>query len=250
MSFDSQSKGQLAFTAWIEKFTLKDGRIPPDLLNAFTNCGFVARQTTLADTLAVDAILEFSSSTVLGTDLDCLPIDWSHREVRQGKYTGLLYVNYETIVWLEQGVVLRPSDSYLFAYFTEADEETKTVWSVVDKPFFPRFLAVEVPGQVTSVQNNSELFASSFDTSYTGNQAVIRLYFSESEEDYARFLDIAEALNDGKEVEIPAYKYKFVIASRETRFDIGTILTVIGAILGSGVLMRFWVWFRSRKFQK
>ena len=249
LRFDADSKGELTFTVWAEKSSLKGGRVAPELLAAIQNCGFNARQNFLADTVVVDAIFEFSSVTALGTNLDCLPTDWLNREVTQTKDVGLIYTTYRITIRLEQKVAMLECDIVLHNVLGNPKVCTKGLY-LLPQPFFPLLLTVEVPGKIVSVDNYSEVQGSKYKTSYEDNRVEITNTYDDSEEDLNdKYEPLRELLNDGKDVDIPVYRYGFVITSREARFEIGTIATIVGALFGSGVLVQILVWLRSRRSQ-
>jgi hypothetical protein len=246
LRFDEDGKGQLTFTV---RHNLDNG-IPEPLFVAIQNCGFFARQSRHADGTLLDAIYEFSNSAVLGANLDCLPADWTHREVKFASEIGLLYTTYQATIWLEQKAVYQPAFSLVQRYFpaeNKEDEESELQYTY-DDPFFPMHLDIEVPGSIVSIDSESDITGYRIESNFTLNQGSIELLpIENSGERTAKFDPILGKLNAGKYIEdIPVDRYKLVITSRVARYEIGTLTAVLGALFGSGILVQIVVWVRSR----
>lgn len=249
LKFNQDASGQLTFQVRVLKKGLRGESIPKSLIEAINACGFQGRQTNRPDEIFVDSISNFENSTVMATNLDCLPSDWSRREVALTSDKGLFYTNYITTVWLEQPAAARRGDSAMLAYLNDSDagdDDMNDLTSV--KPLFPLRLSIDVPGRVIGIDNLSAIPGSKASTAYAQNHASIELNWDENDKTRdARILPVIEAINAQENIEIPVDRYKFVIHSHEARFEIGTIVTLVGALFGSGILVQLIAWLRNRR---
>jgi hypothetical protein len=64
---------------------------------------------------------------------------------------------------------------------------------------------------------------------------------------WKRFAGLPEALDRGEARKIPTLKYKFVIVSEKSEIQPQTVIALVGALFGSGVLVQLIRWLLARR---
>jgi hypothetical protein len=268
LAFADDSRGQVTFR--IAESEKGIGTITPGVIAEIENCGFAARAFRRDGRVVVDTQYDFDSQTIMNSNLDCLPTDWSRRDVSLVTAKGLLFTRYTTTVWFQQPTVIRHGNSELkkatsgsIAPVVRPKEEPVRITGRVlaadekppapawekSEPFFPLELTVRVPGEIDSVSTDGTDLAAA---ALRADQAVDEATNQATVEGIAKpgwtlayrkafdnKLDgIVAALARGEKRAIPLYSYKVVIKSSVSNVELSTLLALLGLLFGSGLIGR------------
>jgi hypothetical protein len=260
LRFEPDRSGQINFQLSADREGLKDSRMPQSLIDEIKDkCHFVSDDTLRGDTVHIQAQLKFDNAAEMATDVDCLPLDWTRKDITITRSDGLFATRYTTTIRIEQPALAR--STVLRRYFDDEDgnSDSATRSNPDDDNdyerslfLFPKWLELTVPGEVKRIDNQSDMLGMHFTTAMTDDLATISLD-QQSEADREKLGDkldaIADRLNRGEQAAIPDYVYKFVVTSSVAKVEIGTITTILGALFGSGALValvKFVLWLRNR----
>jgi hypothetical protein len=215
-------------------------------------CGFEGRQSLRGDRYIIDAYYVFNDAGVMATNLDCLPLDWTKREITTTRSSNFWRTRYTTTIWLEQPVLANTSN--LKRYFDDGEnsDHQDSSEDEYDSPdlLFPMELKLRVPEKVVSVTDESDLMGLlSVRTATLDDTAEIIMKPVETGNDaVGKQIDaLRDALNRGEERPIPSLRYKFVVISQKSELQLSTVIALVGALFGSGALVQLIRWLMARR---
>ena len=249
LRFKSDQSGELTMTVHVAKAFLPGGKIPAKLIKDIQACQFNGRPTERVDHFVVDVAMRFADISSMAQDVDCLPTDWVHREIVMTRETGLFYNTYVATIWFELPLVLYRRGA-MQPYLPQLKDDAPQYRGTL-VPLFPVHLTVDMPANVTLIANQSKIDSFKIDTITQGNVATIDLTSVKGNEDRARKIsNLIRELEHEPTLKVPTEIYKFEIRSREAKYELGTIGTlmgVIGTLFGSGVLVQLVGYLRKRR---
>lgn len=245
LQFAANGAGDLSIRTLIADEIFDDEAARQRVVKGFEDCGFAASLVHRGKKYVLETYAKFE-----GTDLDrffqCLPFDWTRREVRLTTDTSLLYKKYRTLVLLEQPIAIRPSESNLRALFdTEPVDDDSYV---PNELLFPLNLSVTAPGRVVEIIDRSTVVGGKARHSFIDNVATVDLTLPrDGDERSERLENMVARLARQSDPKPPLERYEFEIRSREARFDLTTMTTLAVIVFGSGLLAPLVAWIRRRR---
>lgn len=211
-------------------------------------CGLTAKKADRTAQFRFDASLNFSNLQTLQASLDCFPADWKKRQIDFAVSESFWSTDYEATIWLEQPLLVLGNgelERYLPAKGSRAGHMGPPGLSMM-----PLELSVEMPANVTSIENFSAIKNANITQDRKGNVATIKLNYKE-----AGPLSIAEAKINGMPdysagASVPSDRYHFTVHARRSKFEIGSIgwlISLFGLVFGSGIGVQIFNWIKVRK---
>lgn len=257
VAFKPKGEGEITFLVRADTKGLPSERIPDSLIAEVSECGFNGKQMRRGGEVLADAYFKFTDAVAMARAIDCLPLDWTKRDIAMVEETGLLYKTYTATVWLEQPSVA--ISSVLTDHFNRARAASR---GSKDEPegddvaewgqsiqLLPLELSVVMPGGDLEVRQESKVIGATLHHTIQSNRAEIVMKL-DGDKRNAVLDPVVDALNSGEKREIPNDVYKVTITSREARFELGTLGTlasVLGLLFGSGVLVQLFKWIGERR---
>jgi hypothetical protein len=226
-------------------------KIPDGLANDIGACGIAATTAERSKNYRIDASLKFVDPQSLQASIDCFPADWSKRQIDIAVTENFWSTDYTATVWLEQPQLVRSNGAFEPYYPAKG----KRVGQFVSPLMYmlPLNLAIEMPANITEIENFSALHHGKVSSASDGNVAKIDLAFEQEAFGDDALAKIAKLLNDGGEAKIPVQRYHFVIHAKRNKFEIGSIgwlISLFGLIFGSGIGIQVFGWVKARKAAK
>lgn len=222
--------------------------IPPDLARDIANCGLKSTRAERSDHFRIDAILKFDDQQTLKAALDCFPLDWSKPKVTLSTSDNFWSTDYTATIWFEQPLLVVGNGRLEAYYPARGGRASQFVAPLIS--MVPLELEVDMPTNVTGIEDLSDLHNANVSLSQQGNLATISVQFEDDRHSDPAILKTSQSLADGANVPIPTDRYKFVIKASKSKFEIGSlgiILSLLGFLFGSGVGIQGFKWLRSRR---
>jgi hypothetical protein len=248
LHFKPDGSGEIAFELTAPRHAVPAKGVPDSLIEDVQKCGFVGRPSRRGNRFIVDATEKFENATMMATNVDCLPVDWTRSDMVITRSSNLWRTRYTTTVWFEQPVFSNSSN--LSRYFSASDEDDGASTDLYGHTLllFPLDLTIMVPEKVVRIENKSDLLGLASHMAMRDDVAEITL---ESPQDNARFWKqfdrLSDALERGENPKIPTLRYKFVVISEKNEIQLQTIIALIGALFGTGILVPLVRWLLARR---
>lgn len=237
--FDADRKG--AFTA-SGSTTLSDTEIA-DIDNSSTasdvklfqkkmdDCGFKTASYVKSNEMKLDVRAAFESPEELSSMIGCAPVSWKEFDISVERQQGVFYTTFITHFLMRQ------------PRFHAADESGNV--NAANITDVPRKLYFSVPGSVDDIANLSSIAGLKIDVQRRDEETVFVESTASVEAAKERANQLAEVqkkwtagtVNAGNIAEQGTDQLEFKITSHENKFALQDILSVIGIIFGSGLLL-------------
>jgi hypothetical protein len=246
--FDDERRGSFSASAFVpimktrgESDIMRTEKIPLEqsIEKKVKDCGLPARTFRRDGKVHVDINTSFASPDQLEKSLACLPGMGDGARIESRRDEGWFRSTYVTTIRLEG-----PRTKVDFG----EQGKRATVYGIGP---FPRELALTVPGTIGEIHSDTDILGADLKAEQSGTSEARAILTERAD---------AEALREGlrKKVQadvdagkvdaanvsrLPPSVYAVTVTSHQWRFGLQEILSVLGALFGSGFLLQF---LRSR----
>lgn len=196
-----------------------------------TDCGFKTASYVKRPEMKLDVRASFESPEELSSMIGCTPISWKEFDISVERQQGVFYTTFITHLSMRQ------------PRFNVAD--SGGIISAAKITDVPRKLYVSVPGSVDDIVNLSSIPGLKIDVQRRDEETVLVEATASEELAKERANQLAEVqrqwtagiVNAANIAEQGTDQLEFKITSHENKFALQDILSVIGIIFGSGLLL-------------